>query len=55
VIGTVIIQSVILAAMEKLIARGVEVINLPSANVEGADLAAVSAAFAALRGRIRHL
>lgn len=55
VIGAAIIQSVVLLAMEKLIASGKRVVNLPSANVDGADLAAVAGELRRVRGRVRHL
>lgn len=55
VVGAAIVQCLLLAAMEKLVQRGVDVVNLPSANVDGADTARVAAALEKLRRRIRHL
>lgn len=55
VVGAAIVQSLVLLTMEKLLQRGGKVLNLPSANVDGAETGAVSAEFAKLRGRIRHL
>lgn len=55
VVGAAIVQSLILVTMEKLVQRGVDVINLPSANVDGADVSAVATEFAKVRGRIRHV
>jgi uncharacterized phosphosugar-binding protein len=55
VVGAAIVQSLIIATMEKLVQRGLSVTNLPSANVEGGAAAALAAEFAKLRGRIRHL
>jgi uncharacterized phosphosugar-binding protein len=55
VIGAAIIQSVMLLAMEKLVARGAPVVNLPSANVDDADLAAVARELGKVRARVRHL
>jgi uncharacterized phosphosugar-binding protein len=55
VIGAAIIQCLLLATMEELVRRGVDVVNLPSANVEGADTARLATELAKFRGRIRHL
>lgn len=55
VVGAAIVQSLLLVALEKLVQRGIEVVNLPSANVEGTDTARVAVELARLRGRIRHL
>jgi uncharacterized phosphosugar-binding protein len=55
VIGAAIVQSLILAAMEKLTAAGEQVVNLPSGNVENADSQATMAEFAKYRDRLRHL
>jgi uncharacterized phosphosugar-binding protein len=55
VIGAAMMQSVILLTMEKLVRCDIRVVNLPSANVDGADASEVAKAFARLRGRIKHL
>lgn len=55
VIGAALIQSVVLLAMEKLAARGVSVVNLPSANVTRVETEALAAEFAKVRRRIKHL
>lgn len=54
VAGAALLQAVFIGVMERLVAAGVPVVNLPSGNVEGADLTAVAAEIARLRGRIRH-
>jgi uncharacterized phosphosugar-binding protein len=55
VIGAAIVQSLILAVIEKLAAAGNGVVNLPSGNVETADTQAALAEFAKYRDRLRHL
>jgi uncharacterized phosphosugar-binding protein len=55
VVGAAVIQSLFLAAMERLSAAGVEVVNLPSGNVDGASTARVAAELAKYRERIRYL
>jgi uncharacterized phosphosugar-binding protein len=52
--GAALLHGVMLAAMERLAAGGRPVINLPSGNVEGADLGAVGDEIARYRDRIRH-
>lgn len=54
-VGAAILQCVILAAMESLVAGGARLANLPSGNVDGADTARVAEEMARYRGRIRHL
>jgi uncharacterized phosphosugar-binding protein len=55
VVGTAIMQLLMIAVMQEIAAAGERVINLPSANVSQADLSAVMAELARYRGRIRHL
>lgn len=55
VVGAALLQCLFLATIERLMAAGAPVVNLPSANVAGADLGAVAAEIAKYRGRIRHL
>jgi uncharacterized phosphosugar-binding protein len=55
VIGAAILQTLVIAAMEELLRRGLGVVNLPSANVPQPDMAAVLAEVEKYRGRIRHL
>lgn len=55
VIGAALLQCLVLATIERLAARGRPVVNLPSANVDDADLAPVLAELARYRDRIRHL
>lgn len=55
VIGAAIVQSLVLAAMERLAASDGEVVNLPSGNIDGADTERVAAEIARYRDRIRHL
>jgi uncharacterized phosphosugar-binding protein len=54
-VGAAILQSLVIAAMERLVAAGAKVVNLPSGNVEGAASARVIAELAKYRDRIRHL
>lgn len=55
VIGAAIIQSVVLLAMEKLVARDADVVNLPSANVTRVETEALAEAFGKVHDRIKHL
>jgi len=55
VVGAAIAQSLIIATMENLAQRGLRVINLPSANVDGGEASDLAAEFAKVRGRIRHV
>lgn len=52
--GAVLLHTVLIGAMERLVEIGHPVVNLPSANVENADLTAVASEFELYRGRIRH-
>lgn len=52
--GAVLLQAIVIGAMERLVAAGVPVVNLPSGNVEGADLTAVAEELERVRGRVRH-
>jgi uncharacterized phosphosugar-binding protein len=52
--GAVLLHAVFIGAMERLVAMGRRVVNLPSGNVEGTDLGAVAAELERYRGRIRH-
>lgn len=54
VLGAAIVQSLVIAAMERLAVTSA-VVNLPSGNVPNADLSAVLAELAKYRSRIRHL
>jgi len=55
VVGAAIVESLMLAAMERMAAQGVTVVNWPSGNVAGAELAPALAELAKHRDRIRHL
>ena len=55
VVGAAIVQSLVVATMERLVAAGVHVVNLPSGNVAAGDLLPVLAEMEKYRGRIRHL
>jgi uncharacterized phosphosugar-binding protein len=55
VIGAAIMQSLVLSTLERLSQRGADVLNLPSANVDGAESHVVLEGFARLRARIGHL
>lgn len=55
VVGAAIVQSLFLAAMERLAAAGGDAVNLPSGNVEGASVERVAAELAKYASRIRHL
>jgi uncharacterized phosphosugar-binding protein len=55
VIGATIVQALILAVMEHLVAAGAEVVNLPSANVPQSGATQVLAEIDKYRGRLRHL
>ena len=52
--GATLLHAVFIGAMERLVADGRSVVNLPSGNIEGADLTAVAAALRAYHNRIRH-
>ncbi len=52
--GAAVLHAVFIGAMEKLVADGRPVVNLPSGNVEGADLTAVAAELERVRRRLRH-
>ncbi len=52
--GAMLLHAVFIGAMERLVAADRSVVNLPSGNVEGADLTAVAAEFERYRERIRH-
>ncbi|MBI4516083.1 MAG: SIS domain-containing protein [Deltaproteobacteria bacterium] len=52
--GAVLLHAVLIGAMERLVAAGATVVNLPSGNIDGVDLSAVLAAFERYRDRIRH-
>jgi uncharacterized phosphosugar-binding protein len=54
VVGAALIEALMLAAMERLAARG-SVVNFPSGNIVGAELAPALAEMAKYRTRIRHL
>lgn len=54
VAGAVVLHAVFIEAMEELAAGGQPVVNLPSGNVEGADLTAVAAELGRVRRRLRH-
>lgn len=55
VVGAAILQALVLRAMERMVASGADVINLPSGNVDGAASERVRAAMERYRSRIRHL
>jgi uncharacterized phosphosugar-binding protein len=55
VIGAALVQALMIEVIERLAARGEPVVNLPSANVDGAELDRVIAEVARYRARIRHL
>lgn len=52
--GATLLHAVLIGAMERLVAAGEHVVNLPSGNVEGADLSAIAAELNRYRSRIRH-
>jgi uncharacterized phosphosugar-binding protein len=52
--GAALLHAVLIGAMERLVAGGREVVNLPSGNVSGTDLSSVAAEIARYRQRIRH-
>jgi uncharacterized phosphosugar-binding protein len=54
VAGAALLHAVMIGAMERLVAAGKPVVNLPSGNLEGAELTAVAAEFERYRDRIRH-
>ncbi len=54
VLGAAVVQALMIEVMERLVAAGVEVVNLPSANVGAADLGDVMKEVARLRPRLRH-
>jgi uncharacterized phosphosugar-binding protein len=54
VAGAALLHAVFIGAMERLVATGRSVVNLPSGNVEGADLTAVAQELERYRSRIRH-
>ncbi len=52
--GAALLHAVFIGAMQRLVSAGHTVVNLPSGNVEGADLTAVAAELERYRDRIRH-
>jgi uncharacterized phosphosugar-binding protein len=52
--GAALLHAVFIGAMERLVAAGETVINLPSGNVEGANIIDVAAELNRYRDRIRH-
>jgi uncharacterized phosphosugar-binding protein len=52
--GATLLHAVFIGAMERLIAGGRSVLNLPSGNIEGRDPTAIAAEFERYRDRIRH-
>lgn len=54
ILGAVIVQLLVLATMQHLVAMGREVVNLPSGNVPDGDRRAVIAELEKYRERIRH-
>ena len=55
VIGTAIIQALVLAAMERIVLAGASIVNLPSGNVPQTDVSEVLTEMQKYRQRIRHL
>ncbi len=52
--GAALLHAIFIAAMERLVAAGEKVLNLPSGNVEGANVADLAAELSRYRDRIRH-
>ncbi len=52
--GAALLHAVFIGAMERLVAAGRPVTNLPSGNIEAADVSALAGEFARYRDRIRH-
>jgi uncharacterized phosphosugar-binding protein len=52
--GAALLHAVMIEVMERLVAAGERVVNLPSGNVDGADLTGLAEEIERCRGRLRH-